>query len=146
MLLVCVRITALGLAALVGLSVGSTLPAWQLDRWNEPENHAEADVLDASDPLGMYGGCGSLLPGVLAEMRASCSWLAIINLLLMAGALMLAACGWPPLWLNPIKSELIAFLVVTLFQRWIWYPLGTLLIGMLAGGALSLRRQWFKSR
>jgi hypothetical protein len=146
LLLVCVRVAALGLAALVGLSLGSALPIWKLDRWNEPENHAEADVLDASDPLGMYAGCGSLLPGVLAELQANCSWLAFVNLVLILGAFALAACGWPPLWLNPVKSHPLEFIVVTLFQRWIWFPLGALIIGMAAGGALSLRRQWFSSR
>ena|GEM_PF-5481860 len=143
---VCLRVVALGLAGLAGLSIGSHLPVWQLDRWNETETHPEGDVLDASDPLGMFGGCGSLLPGVLADLQASCTWSALVNVVLLAGALLMSAAVWPPLWLDPIKSHPIEFFVVTLFQRWLWYPLGALILGVTIGGALSLRRRWFRRR
>ena len=141
---VLLRCGALALAFLAGWGFGSCIPGWKTDRWNEVNPYPEGDALDVADPMGMFQGCGSLFGASAAELKASCSGFALVNLILLTGGFVLAMGGWPPVWMNPVTDHPVEFTVVTVFQRWIWYTLGTCLLGLTASGAYSCYKRWFR--
>jgi hypothetical protein len=92
----------------------------------------------------MYAGRGFWLAGGKAAPAAAYAAQSCLGSLALLAALPLAYYAWPPLLLNPLKSEPVEFLVITIFQRWIWYTALSWLAGVTGGGAFAMWQRWFR--